>query len=63
MNIVTRFAVEAYNELKKASWLSRKEATGSTIAVVILVGLIAVYVASIDFVLSIFFGSVLGARQ
>jgi preprotein translocase subunit SecE len=60
MNIAVQFFQEAYGELKKSTWLSRKEATGSTLAVVALVGLISVYVASIDFVLSIVFGAVLG---
>jgi len=60
MNTAVQFLKESYSELKKATWLSRKEATGSTIAVLALVSFIAVYVASIDFVLSIIFGSLLG---
>ena len=58
----TQFFQESWSELKKASWLSRREATGSTMAVLILVGILACYVASIDFVLSIVFGSILGGR-
>jgi preprotein translocase SecE subunit len=60
MNIATQFVKEAFYELKKASWLSRKEATGSTRAVILLVCLVSIYVASIDFILSIVLGSILG---
>ena len=60
MNSAIQFVKEAYYELKKSSWLSRQEAIESTRAVVIIVILIAIYVASIDFVLSIVLGSILG---
>ena len=60
MTFALNFFREAYGELKKSTWLTRKEATGSTLAVVALVGLVALYVAGIDFILSIFFGAVLG---
>ncbi|HAM36660.1 MAG TPA: preprotein translocase subunit SecE [Elusimicrobia bacterium] len=60
MNSAIQFVKEAYYELKKATWLSRQEALGSTRAVVLIVAIISVYVASIDFVLSIILGSVLG---
>ena len=60
MNTGIQFLQEAYGELKKSTWLTRKEATGSTLAVVILVGVVSIYVASIDFVLSIVFGAILG---
>jgi len=46
------FFIEAYNELKKVTWLTRKEAIGSTIVVVILVCLVAVFVGFTDLVLS-----------
>lgn len=60
MTTTVQFLREALAELRKASWLTRKEAVGSTIAISVLVGLIAAYVASLDFVLSIVFGSLLG---
>ena len=60
MNTAAQFLKEAYFELRKSTWLSRKEAIGSTWAVVILVALISFYVAGIDFVLSIILGSILG---
>ena len=60
MNSAIRFVTEAYYELKKATWLSRKEALDSTRAVLLIVVLVAIYVASLDFVLSILIGSILG---
>ncbi|MEK7857495.1 MAG: preprotein translocase subunit SecE [Elusimicrobiota bacterium] len=60
MNTAATFVKEAYYELKKSSWLSRQEAIGSTRAVIVIVVLISVYVAFIDFVLSIVLGSILG---
>jgi preprotein translocase SecE subunit len=56
----SRFVTEAYTELKKSSWLSRQQAVGSTIVVLAVVGVVAVYVASVDFVLSIVMGALLG---
>lgn len=62
MNTAVQFIKEAYYELRKSSWLSRKEAADSTRAVILLVILISIYVAGIDFLLSIILGSVLGNR-
>ncbi len=60
MNAALQFVREAYYELRKSSWLSRREAADSTRAVVLLVALISVYVAGIDFILSIILGAILG---
>jgi len=60
MNTAVQFLKESYFELKKSSWLSRKEAIDSTRAVVILVALFSLYVAGIDFVLSILMTALLG---
>ena len=60
MNTAINFLKESYFELKKASWLTRQEAIGSTWAVIMLVTLLSIYVAGIDFVLSIILGSILG---
>jgi len=60
MNLAIQFVKEAYFELRKSSWLSRQEAVESTRAVLIIVVLIALYVAGIDFVLSVILGSILG---
>jgi len=55
-----QFVQEAYGELKKSTWLSRREVIGSTMVVCILVTLMAVYVSSVDFLLSIFLGAFMG---
>jgi len=47
-----QFVKEAYAELKKVTWLSRKEMVASTIVVIILVLIIAVFVGSVDFILA-----------
>jgi preprotein translocase SecE subunit len=60
LNIVTQFLKEAYSELKQSTWLTRDQAIDSTKAVVILVSIMAVYVAGVDYVLSILVRSVLG---
>lgn len=56
----TQFAREAWAELKKSTWLTRQQAVGSTIAVLILVVLVAVYISAVDFGLSIFMRALLG---
>lgn len=55
-----QFLQEAYGELKKATWLSRQQAVGSTVTVLTLVCLVALYVAAVDFILSLVVGSLLG---
>ena len=62
MNIFSQswqFLKEAYYELKKVTWLSRKEVIGSTIAIVILIAITAVFVGTADFFLSKFLSFVL----
>ena len=56
------FTKEAYLELKKSSWLTRQQAMGSTAVVLTIVGLIAVYISGIDFILSIIMRALLGGR-
>ncbi len=63
MNTAINFVKEAYYELRKSSWLTRKEAFDSTRAVIIIVALISLYVAGIDFVLSITLGAILGTGR
>ncbi|OGS40150.1 MAG: preprotein translocase subunit SecE [Elusimicrobia bacterium RIFOXYA2_FULL_69_6] len=61
MNIAVQFLKESFYELKKATWLSRQEAVQSTYAVLLIVMILALYVACIDFVLSnLFIGPLLG---
>ncbi len=60
MNAAIQFVKESYYELKKSSWLTRKEAIDSTRATLILVALLSLFIAGIDFVLSILMGSIMG---
>jgi preprotein translocase subunit SecE len=60
MDNPVQFVKEATAELQKSSWLTRQQAVGSTIVVVVLVMIMAVYVSSVDFVLSIVMGALLG---
>ena len=60
MNQATQFLKEAYSELKQSTWLTREQAIDSTKAVVILVALMALYVAGVDYLLSVLVRAVLG---
>ncbi len=54
-----QFLREAYAELRKVAWLSRKEVVASTIVVIILVALVAVFVGFTDFILARILGILL----
>jgi preprotein translocase SecE subunit len=56
----TQFLKEAVSELKQSTWLTREQAIDSTKAVLILVALMSLYVAGVDYVLSIFVRAFLG---
>jgi preprotein translocase SecE subunit len=60
MNTATQFLKEAYSELKQSTWLTREQAIDSTKAVAILVAVMALYIAGVDYVLSILVRAVLG---
>ena len=60
MNKAIQFVKEAWSELKASTWLTRQQAIDSTKAVVVLVAVFSLYVAGIDYVLSIFVRAVLG---
>jgi preprotein translocase SecE subunit len=60
MNTATQFLKEAYSELKQSTWLTRDQAIDSTKAVAILVVIMALYIAGVDYVLSILVRAVLG---
>jgi preprotein translocase subunit SecE len=53
------FFKEAYAELRKVTWLSRKEAVGSTVVIIILVVIVAIFVGIVDFVLTQLLGILL----
>ena len=44
----TAFFRESYAELQKVTWISRKEVMGSTVVIIILIGIRSVFVALID---------------
>lgn len=56
---VVQFVKEAYAELKKVSWLSRKEVVASTVVVIIVVIILAIFVSFTDFVLARILGILL----
>ena len=60
MNTATQFLKEAYSELKQSTWLTRDQAVDSTKAVALLVAIMALYIAGVDYVLSILVRAVLG---
>jgi preprotein translocase SecE subunit len=60
MNTATQFLKEAYSELKQSTWLTREQAIDSTKAVAILVAIMALYIAGVDYGLSILVRAVLG---
>ena len=57
-----RFCQEAYQELKLSSWLSRQEMMASTIVVIVLTIIVALYVGVIDRILLFFAGILLRVR-
>lgn len=57
-----RFCQEAYQELKLSSWLSRQEMMASTIVVIVLTIIVAIYVGVVDRVLLFFAGILLRVR-
>jgi preprotein translocase SecE subunit len=60
MNQATTFLKEAYSELKQSTWLTRQQAIDSSKAIAILVALMSLYVAGVDYVLSVLIRAVLG---
>jgi preprotein translocase subunit SecE len=55
-----QFLKEVKVELMKVTWPSRGELIGSTIIVVVLSLIVAVYVGFLDFILSSLFGRIIG---
>ncbi|MDO8733829.1 MAG: preprotein translocase subunit SecE [Elusimicrobiota bacterium] len=47
-----QFVKEAIEELKKVSWLGRKEVVASTIVIAILIIIVAIFIGAVDFILS-----------
>lgn len=60
LQYLKNFPRESYSELRQATWLTREQAMGSTRVVVVIVGIMSLYVAGVDWVLSILVRAVLG---
>ncbi|MBU2573410.1 MAG: preprotein translocase subunit SecE [Elusimicrobia bacterium] len=62
MGKITGFLKEVYQELTKVSWLARRDVIRSTVAVSVVVIIVAIYISFVDFGLNIIIKSVLGGR-
>ena len=62
MNKAINFLKQSVGELRKSTWLSRREVVQSTILVMIVVALVSAYVGVIDFGLTKVLGAVVGGR-
>ncbi len=60
INKAKTFLIESYMELKKSIWLTRAQMIQSTGFVFVVVGLVAIYIAIIDLILSQGLGAVIG---
>ena len=56
------FFQEAYQELRKVSWMPRQQAIGSTAVVVVLVAIVAAYAGALDALLSMLLRILLGTQ-
>jgi preprotein translocase subunit SecE len=56
------FFREAYSELLKVNWISRKDVMRATVGVSFIVIIVAIYVGIIDLALSKIIGAILGGR-
>jgi preprotein translocase subunit SecE len=54
------FFQESWQELKKVHWPSRKETQAATLVVIVVVILISIYLAAVDFVLTKAIQAVIG---
>ena len=53
MNKGIKFVKEAIGELKKVTWLGKKEVLASTLVISVLVTIVAIFIGFVDFILSI----------
>jgi len=59
---IIKFVKESYIELKKVSWLSKKEVLMSSLVVLVLIIIMSIYIGIIDFILSIIVSFFIGGR-
>lgn len=57
------FVKESYSELKKVTWLSKKDVTRATIGVFAVIIFFAVYVGLLDFIISKMVAFVIGVNK
>lgn len=62
MNKAIQFFKDAYFELTKVTWLSKKEVVATTIVVIVFVLIMALFVGFVDMVLSGALGVILNLR-
>ncbi len=62
VNQIIQFIKEAYFELRKVSWLSRKEVIASTVVVIFFILLFSVFVGFVDFILAKLLSIFIGGR-
>ena len=60
MNKFTRFLKEVNVELRKVSWPSKDELTGSTIVVIIVSFIVAIFIGIVDKVLTLIVTTIFG---
>ena len=58
-----QFVKEAWQELKKVHWPTRKETYQATMVVIVVVAVVAIYVGLVDFALSFAMQYLMGASQ
>lgn len=47
---IINFFKEAYTELQKVTWLTRKEVIGSTLVIIVLISIMSLFVTLFDFI-------------
>lgn len=62
MNKIKTFLKEVYSELKKVTWLTRKDVVRSTISVGVVVMLVSIYIGLVDLGLTELMKLILGGR-
>ena len=62
MNKTVQFFKDAFFELTKVTWLSKKEVVATTIVVIVFVIIMALFVGAVDVVLSGLLGVILNLR-
>ena len=59
-NRIQRYFRETMGELRKVTWPTRQEATNLTIVVLIVISVMSIFLAVLDFIFSEFFLLILG---